>query len=152
MATGQPYLKLIMTWGEGGSKIHKQLVVNNDQSSPELLLLLFRKHLQGDKYQSRLPLCSRLRGDACRWWNARKKIMKSKNELCRILEPEKTFSNSSPFIHSIFDMYLYLEAINVLLEAINVLLEAKDLLNEINCAQNAFNIKYSVWKMIFKTI
>ena len=85
--------------------------------------------------------------------------MKSKNELCRILEPEKTFSNSSPFIHSIFDMYLYLEAINVLLEAINVLLEAinvlleaKDLLNEINCAQNAFNIKYSVWKMIFKTI
>ena len=48
-----------MTWGGGRSEIHKQLVVNNDLSSPELL---FRKNLQGDYYQSRLSLCSKLRG------------------------------------------------------------------------------------------
>ena len=48
-----------MTWGGGRSEIHKQLVVNNDQSSPELLLLLFRKHLKGDNYQSRLSLYAR---------------------------------------------------------------------------------------------
>ena len=42
--------------------------------------------------------------------------MKSAKELCHILEPEKTFSSSSPFIHSLFNMYLYLEAINVLLK------------------------------------
>ena len=45
MATGQPYLRLIMTLGGGRLKIHKQLDVNNDQSSPELLLLLFRKEI-----------------------------------------------------------------------------------------------------------
>ena len=37
-----------MTWGGGRSETQKQLVVNNDLSSPELILLLFRKHLQGD--------------------------------------------------------------------------------------------------------
>ena len=36
MATGQPSTRLIMTWGGGGSEIHIQLVVNNEQSSPEL--------------------------------------------------------------------------------------------------------------------
>ena len=45
-----------MTWGGGRSEIPEQLVVNNDQSSQELLLLLFRKHLLGDKYQSRLSV------------------------------------------------------------------------------------------------
>jgi len=44
MANGQPSTRLILTWGGGRSE--------NDQSSPKLLLLLFRKHLQGDKYQS----------------------------------------------------------------------------------------------------
>ena len=63
-----------------------------------------------------LPLCSRLRGDFCRGWNPQKRIMKSENQLCLILEPEKTFSTSSPFIHSLFNMYLNLEAINVLLK------------------------------------
>ena len=42
MANGQPSTRLIMTWGWGRSE--------NDQSSPKLFLLLFRK--QGDKYQS----------------------------------------------------------------------------------------------------
>ena len=40
--------------------------------------------------------------------------MKSANQWCRILEPEKTYSTSSPFIHSLFILYLNLEAINVL--------------------------------------
>ena len=123
MATGQPSTRLIMTWEGGRSEIHKQLVVNNDQSSQELLLLLFRKHLKGDNYQSRLSICSRLRGDFCRGyeiperglWNPRKRIMKSAKELCQILELEKT-SSSSPFIHSLFNMYLYLEARNILLK------------------------------------
>ena len=54
--------------------------MNNDLSSPELFLLLFRKHLHGDNYQSRLSLCL----------------------------------TSSPFMNSLFNMYLKLEAINVL--------------------------------------
>ena len=56
MATGQPSKRLIMTWGGGRSEIHKHPIVNNDLSSPELFLLLFRKHLLGDKYQSRLSV------------------------------------------------------------------------------------------------
>ena len=42
--------------------------------------------------------------------------MKSANQWCRILDPEKTYSTSSPFIHSLFFMYLQLEAKNVLLK------------------------------------
>ena len=64
----QPYLQLISSnghlikqWGGGRSEIHKYLFMKNDQLSPELLLLIFRKHLKGDNYQSRLSLCSRLK-------------------------------------------------------------------------------------------
>ena len=114
MVTGQPYLRLIMTWGGGRSEIHKQLFVNNDLLSLELLLLLFREHLQGDIYQSRLLLWARLGGDFCRGWNPRKRIMKSANQWWRILEPEKTCSSSSP-LFSLFIMYLSVEPINVLL-------------------------------------
>ena len=35
------------------------------------------------------------------------------------MEPENTYSTSSPFIHSLFNMYLYLEAINLLLKTKN---------------------------------
>ena len=79
MAAGQPSTRLIMTWGGGRSDIHKQQFVKNDQLSPELLLLLFRKHLQGDKHQSLLPLCSRLRRDFSRGRNPRTRNMKSAN-------------------------------------------------------------------------
>ena len=36
------------------------------------------------------------------YYNRKRIIMKSANELCRILDPEKTFSSSSPVIHSLF--------------------------------------------------
>ena len=51
----------------------------------------------------------------CRGWNPQMKIIKSANQQRRILEPEKTYSSSSPLLSSLFIMYLYLEAINVLL-------------------------------------
>jgi len=38
MATGQPYTRMIMTWGWGR--------LENDQSSAEIHLLLFRKHFK----------------------------------------------------------------------------------------------------------
>ena len=49
-------------------------------------------------------------------WNPRKRNMKSAKEWCQILELEKTCSTSYPFTHSLFIMYLYQEAINVLLK------------------------------------
>ena len=48
--------------------------------------------------------------------NPLKRIIKSINDWCRILEQEKTYSTSFPFIHSLFIMYLLLEGINVLLK------------------------------------
>ena len=42
--------------------------------------------------------------------------MKSANQLRWILDPEKTYSFSSPLIISLFIMYLHLEAIIVLLK------------------------------------
>ena len=54
----------------------------------------------------------------CRERNPRTRIIKSAKHQCRILEPEKTFSTSSPFIRSLFTVYLQQEAINVLLKNI----------------------------------
>ena len=43
MATDQPYTRLIMKWGGARSEIHKQLIVNNDQSSPELFVNTYKE-------------------------------------------------------------------------------------------------------------
>ena len=53
--------------------------------------------------------------------------MKSANHRCRILKAEKTYSTSSPFITLVFNMYLYLEAINVLLKYLHYCCSNKDL-------------------------
>ena len=92
--------------------------MNNDQQSPELLLLLSRKHLQGANYQSRLSLYSRLRGTSVEDM----KSPKEDYEIRRLVVSDTgTGGDLLNFLSSytlVFIMYLYLEAINVLLKNI----------------------------------
>ena len=80
-----------MTWGGGRSEIHKQLIVNNDQSSPELLLLLFRKHLQGDMYQSLLGFPAKRKNRFAKFSQNRKYENFAKKNMRKFREKTRKF-------------------------------------------------------------
>ena len=90
--------------------------IRKSSTSPKLLLLLFRKHLQGANYQSRLSLYSRLRGTSVEDM----KSPKEDYEIRRLVVSDTgTGGDLLNFLSSytlVFIMYLYVEAINVLLK------------------------------------